>query len=97
MYFNDKKGLIGHGIITLAHLNPNSITWEHQSCLGPSMWIQHFKLKRHNSNHNPRTCKGDGSRNSYYQATTLPTNFFFLKVGGGPFRPRSVPDTKSKS
>ena len=30
-----------------------------------------FKLKRHDSNHNPRTCKGDGSRDSYHQAATL--------------------------
>ena len=77
LFFYDKKGLIWHGIITLAHLNLNSIVWEHQSYLGPSLWTQHFKLKHHNLNHNPRICKADGSRNSYYQATTLPTNFFF--------------------
>lgn len=29
-----------------------------------------FKLKRHDSNHNPQTRKSDGSRDSYHQAAT---------------------------
>ena len=30
-----------------------------------------FKLKHHDSNHNPQTRKGDGSRDFYHQAATL--------------------------
>ena len=29
IYMNKKKGLIWRGIIALAHLNPNSIAWDH--------------------------------------------------------------------
>jgi len=40
--------------------------------LGLSMWAQHFKLKHHDSNHNPQTCKGNSLRDyPYHQATTL--------------------------
>ena len=71
-FYEQKNWLIWHDIIALAHLNSNFIAWDHCSCLGLSMWAHHFKLKRHDLNHNPQTCKGDGLRDCpYYQATTL--------------------------
>ena len=71
-FFGDeKRKLIQRGFIALAHLNPNSIEWDYQSCLGLSIWAQHFKVKRHNSNHNSRTHTGNGSRDSYHKAATL--------------------------
>ena len=66
-----KEKLIQRGFIALTHLNPNSIEWDHRNCLGLFMWAHHFKVKRHDSNHNPWTRMGNGSRDSYHQAASL--------------------------
>ena len=51
-------------VIIAFSLKPEFYDTDHQNCLGLSMCAWYLKLKCHDLNHNPRTCKGDGSRDS---------------------------------